>query len=40
MCIDDPLQHHQGAMHHLFDTHPPIAQRIAALERMAQGLSV
>ena len=25
MCIDDPLQHHEGWFHHLFDTHPPIA---------------
>jgi Zn-dependent protease with chaperone function len=40
MCIDDPLQHHEGTFHDLFDTHPPIAQRIAALERMAHGLSV
>jgi len=40
MCIDDPLQHHHGALHRLFDTHPPIAERIAVLERMTQGLSV
>jgi heat shock protein HtpX len=40
MCIDDPLQHHEGRIHRLFDTHPPIADRIAALERTAQGLSV
>jgi len=36
MCIDDPLQHHGGFMHHLFDTHPPIEQRIAALQAMMQ----
>jgi heat shock protein HtpX len=40
MCIDDPLQHHEGRIHRLFDTHPPIADRIAALEHTAQGLSV
>ncbi len=34
MCIDDPLQHHGGWTHHLFDTHPPIEQRIAALQAM------
>jgi len=37
MCIDDPLQHHESWFHHLFDTHPPIAERIAVLERIAQG---
>ncbi len=36
MCIDDPLQHHGGFMHHLFDTHPPIEERIAALQAMMQ----
>ena len=40
MCIDDPLQHHEGAIHRLFDTHPPLEERIAALERMAEGMSV
>ena len=36
MCIDDPLQHHGGFAHHLFDTHPPIAERIATLQAMLQ----
>lgn len=40
MCIDDPLQHHRGSVHRLFDTHPPIAERIAVLEGVAQGLTV
>lgn len=31
MCIDDPLQHHESRVHRLFDTHPPLADRIAAL---------
>jgi heat shock protein HtpX len=37
MCIDDPLQHHEGFSHRLFDTHPPIEERIAILERIAHG---
>jgi heat shock protein HtpX len=37
MCIDDPLQHHEGWSHRLFDTHPPLEERIAILERIAQG---
>ena len=40
MCIDDPLQHHESWFHRLFDTHPPIAERIAVLERIEQGHSV
>ena len=40
MCIDDPLQHHVGAIHRLFDTHPPIEVRISSLEQMQHGLSV
>jgi heat shock protein HtpX len=37
MCIDDPLQHHEGFAHRLFDTHPPLEERIAILERIAHG---
>jgi len=37
MCIDDPLQHHEGWAHRLFDTHPPIDERIAVLQRIAHG---
>ncbi len=37
MCIDDPLQHHGDWFHHLFDTHPPLAERIAVLEQIASG---
>jgi heat shock protein HtpX len=40
MCIDDPLQHHETWVHRLYDTHPPIEQRIAALEKIASGQSV
>ena len=37
MCIDDPLQHHEPWFHHLFDTHPPLEERIAILDRIAHG---
>jgi heat shock protein HtpX len=37
MCIDDPLQHHSQWFHHLFDTHPPIEDRIETLERISHG---
>jgi len=35
MCIDDPLQHGTRRAHRLFDTHPPLGERIAILERLA-----
>jgi heat shock protein HtpX len=40
MCIDDPLQHHDAWYHRLYDTHPPIEERIAALERILSGQTV
>jgi heat shock protein HtpX len=40
MCIDDPLQHHEAWFHRLFDTHPPIAERIAILEKIQRGETV
>src|ERR1700704_5845970 len=35
MCIDNPQEHHGSFFNHLFDSHPPIEERIAALERIA-----
>ena len=40
MCIDDPLQHHESWYHRLFDTHPPIEERIAELENLTVGQTV
>lgn len=40
MCIDDPLRHHESWYHRLYDTHPPIEVRIAALEKLAVGETV
>jgi heat shock protein HtpX len=40
MCIDDPLQHHDAWYHRLYDTHPPIEERIAALEKILSGQTV
>jgi heat shock protein HtpX len=34
MFIDNPLEHHSHAFNHLFDTHPPLEDRIAVLERI------
>src|ERR1700719_2747178 len=34
MCIDNPTEHHGSFFNHLFDTHPPIEERIAALEKI------
>ena len=35
MMIDNPEEHHGSFFSHLFDTHPPIAERITALQRIA-----
>jgi len=40
MCIDDPLQHHDAWYHRLYDTHPPIEERIAELEKILSGQTV
>ena len=40
MCIDDPLQHHEAWYHHLYDTHPPLEDRIAELEKIVSGQAV
>jgi Zn-dependent protease with chaperone function len=34
MFIDNPLEHHSHWFNHLYDTHPPLEDRIAALERI------
>jgi heat shock protein HtpX len=34
MWIDNPEEHHGSWFQHFFDTHPPIEERIAALEKM------
>jgi len=35
MMIDNPEEHHGSFFSRLFDTHPPIQERIAALEKIA-----
>jgi Zn-dependent protease with chaperone function len=40
MCIDDPLQHHPSWIHRLYDTHPTLDSRIAALQQLTQGTEV
>ena len=37
MCIDDPVRHHESWYHRFYDTHPPIEERISALEKIASG---
>jgi heat shock protein HtpX len=36
MYIDNPLEHHEHWFNHLWDTHPPIQERIVALDRIQQ----
>lgn len=40
MCIDDPLQHHEAWYHRLYDTHPPLEDRIAELEKLVSAQAV
>ncbi len=40
MCTDDPLRHHQSWYHRLYDTHPPIEERLAELEKLAVAQTV
>src|SRR5437899_6038946 len=35
MCIDNPEEHHGSFFSRLFETHPPIEERIARLEKIA-----
>ena len=35
MCIDNPEEHHGSFFSRLFETHPPIEERIATLEKIA-----
>src|SRR6202165_15586 len=35
LWLDNPQEHHGSFFNHLFDSHPPIEERIAALERIA-----
>ena len=35
MCIDNPEEHHGSFFSRFFETHPPIAERIATLEKIA-----
>jgi len=37
MCIDDPGRRHAGRLQRLYDTHPTLDARIAALQQLAQG---
>ncbi len=36
MFIDNPLEHHDAWWHRLFDTHPPMSERIRALQSIAE----
>jgi len=37
MCIDDPGRHQAGGIQRLYDTHPTLDARIAALQQIARG---